>query len=196
MAIAEITKYLQGSEEYTDGVKLYEKFGTDNFLKRLFAKGFGKYNRDRLRSELEKLNQVLQDPPAPAARFTIENSSAYDTLPLEIKELNSKKDSAFKEMRDLHSRLLLMSPRDRSIATFRILDLEKQVKHMWQKLDHYAEHKKIAPEDPLPVIPSSLADLIRRRTNLRCYVSKGRIKYQVELDLIEKKIADAEGKKI
>lgn len=191
MAIAEIDAWLKNGDYFT-AVQLYGRYGKDKFLVSLFSKGPSVYNRDRIRRELEKINQSTGLPTFPASYIP---EGQYAALPTSIKEVKERKDILFKEARDLHSRLLLMKPAERYKAKYRILDLWDEINDLWKLLDTYSATGKLPdPPDPVPIDPElSPVQLIGRRNNLRSYITKGRMKYKAELAAIERKLSELNG---
>ncbi len=174
-------------QDYEKGQSLYDSLGDDSFLKYLFSTGDTPYNRIRLEEELRKIKIQLDALNISAAPYTIPgkgkktNQKFVDTyskdeyagLPEEVQSLNEQKRVEHTEMSNLHSRLEDMKTNeDRRKAGVRIKHLEKSLKEIWEKLDYYAEHKKL-PEAEKPVMKEmTFAQAFTRRNTLRSYISK------------------------
>jgi hypothetical protein len=190
MAIADIDSCLK-SFDYFTATQLYQKYGKDKFLQTLFSKGPSTYNQDRIKRELEALNEK-SDAPGFASSYIPENE--YTLLPESVKNLKFKKDMLFKEATNIHSRLLQMKPKERGKAVFQLLDMWDEIRALWNQLDHYEQHKVLPVEEvPKIALPLSPVALIKRRNNLRSYLTKGRTKYKAELEQIEKKLEELNG---
>lgn len=68
-AMQEINAWLQSSQNFYDGVKLYGTYGKSNFLKTLFASGPTPYNIEKLEAELKA---IAPTPPA-LKKLTVES---------------------------------------------------------------------------------------------------------------------------
>lgn len=186
MAIVEIKEWLQ-SGDYDSGVRLYTKYGSSSVLKKLFAAGPTVYNKEKIRKELSRLNDTLTPPEI---RFKVGKSATeYDALPLPVKKLKEEKDLLFKQMAHLHSRLLDMTEQERGRAAFEILAIDSQLTAIWSRLDEYAKTGKLPEPEKAKAVPDlSPLEIQRRITNLRTYLSKGRVEYQQELDMLVQKL--------
>lgn len=187
MSIQSISIWINSSHDYREGLELLEKYSSNGFLKRVLSKSETDYNRKKLFIELSKLNGDKIEP-----KFKISLPGEYDHLPDQVKDIKQKADAAFKEMRDLHSRLLLLRDNERAQATFRILDLEQICVPLWDQLKYFSEHKKLPLLPGAPKVKEETREhLIIRRNNVRSYISRGQMHYQAELDEINKKLSDA-----
>lgn len=199
MAISDISAYLNNPLSYAQGVELYCKHGSDDFLKSLFKKSETRYNRSRLLKELHLIYSKLSGPEnskQAKQRFSASDTTSYLSLPDQVKKLNEKKNEYYKEMRDLHSQLLHLDKEARYNAAGKILQLSRLVKEIWKSLDHFHIHgdlprgaikAEMIKEEPLK------SDLIEKRNLLRSYVSKGRMWHKPELDRINEILKNWEG---
>lgn len=175
MAIASIEEWIQGTKDYTEGIALFVKYSSNTFLKRNLAKGPTVFNVPKLSLELQLLSDNCQAPvdaPGNKKRFKVETKQQYDSLPDQVKAVKEEERAAFKEMSYLHSRLTQMEQEERKAADFRILALDRICRKLWAKLDYFEEHNKL-PEDPVKEVKvTTAADALKRRNNLRTYISR------------------------
>lgn len=188
MSFQSITKYLLSDQDYKAGIELLNKYSDNSFLKKMLGKGETPYNRKKLIEELRRIEQAT----AKGSAYKVTFGKEYDGLPDEVKELKAKCDAAFKEMRDLHSRLLHFKDKDRAEAAFRILELEAICVPAWADLSHFKRTGKLPKhEKVVPKVKGDTRDgLLRRYYTVRTYISKGLIKYKDELNEIERKLAE------
>jgi hypothetical protein len=175
MAIAEIHSWLQSERAYADGVSLFLKFSSNDFLKKLFVKSQSAFNRDLLKKELEKLSGETASPVQ--VRKTGDKIRAdYYKYPEEIRALIDRKNILHKEMSHLHSRLRSMHQPKRQEAAARIVSIDKELIAIWKQVDAYIASGRL-PEKETPTTcktsPQTLLETIRRRDNLRSYITKG-----------------------
>ena len=193
MAIVHLTAWVDDRESsFEDGLRLYREFGSSSFLLKLFEKGETVYTRDRLRQELTTLSQEIIDNPGllkkeksssipktvsmppPAMVYqrppVPEDTSGY---PEELQKKIALKGSLYKKACWLHSQLLHMKTNDeRKVAAELICKHFTQIDEVWQELDYYAEHKILKNSIGFDFEKMSTYDLIKRKNNLRTYVSK------------------------
>lgn len=146
----EIRAWLE-NQDYTAGVALYEKYGTSDFLKKLFAVGSSQYNRAKL---VEELSDLLPDespvepvsgeePPPPGANY-----ERTITSPIYLK-LCRERDQTFRQI-DQNKYLLDTARSDgtRLKAAQQILRLQRKKQHVYAELDYLMDHG-----EPMPVAP-------------------------------------------
>lgn len=193
MAIVHLTAWVEDRESsYEDGLRLYREFGSSSFLLKLFEKGETVYTRERLREELTTLSQeiienpdllqkkgrttktvsseplppieVYQRPPVP------ENTSGY---PEELQKKIALKGSLYKKCCFMHSQLLHMKSNDERKVAAEFIDSNfKKMQEIWDELDYYAEHKVLKSSIGYQFEKMTTYELIKRKNNLRTYISK------------------------
>ncbi|SFC95165.1 hypothetical protein SAMN05421780_1147 [Flexibacter flexilis DSM 6793] len=138
--------------DYGVGLHLYELYGQNATLKRMFAKGKNTYNAQKLRAELERIVEAFQ-PLAEAAtaipRREIRSVERIENAPEEIAALEKKWRSLYAEMAFLHSKLDSCQRDDeRGTMALRILSLDKEINEIIDQLSYYKQHGKLP--DPMP----------------------------------------------
>jgi hypothetical protein len=193
-----IVEWLRGDRNYDRGRQLYEELGDDVFLKRLFAMGSTVFNREKLEATLRKMVHGTGDGAAGPkevmpgkVKYQEPTNKEFEQLPEDVRKLKKEGDLLFKEMSHLHSRLMDMKDEERGAAALRILALAKELRSIWSKLDHYAEHGKLPDAVKVEVKAMSVAEAMVRRNTLRSYLSRNpdsvkAEKWKAELEGCEK----------
>ena len=175
MKLADVAKWLEGTQDYSTGVELLEHFSNNKFLIRILKKGPTEFNRDKLEEALQLI--AKKNPEAKKktkGKFEIRSAEQYDSLPEKVRKLTVEKDAIYKEMSFLHSQLeLYKTDKERGAAALRVLDLDDQVKSIWKKLDYYEVHGKLPSEPEIPEVKNMApAEMMQRRNSLRSYISR------------------------
>lgn len=161
-----IRAYLQGPKEWSEGYVLYQQFGKNRALKRIFEKsGQTSYNHQRLIDELRLLvPDEKQEKKAEANRLDALAKDDPRIIPL------------YRERQHLHAQLMVL-PNDlqRKQAAFRIVEITR----LLDKLQ--------AGEVPLENrIPQSEGDILKKLLNNRSYISKNKGKPEKQRQVQER----------
>ncbi|MBA3899387.1 MAG: hypothetical protein H0X62_04115 [Bacteroidetes bacterium] len=146
----EIRQFLQSEKDYKTGILLYQKWGKNDTLKRVFARGESSFNKKKLLAELEKLAPVK---PVRSEASPIISKSSYDDpalVPL------------YREQSMLHNQLTRMSREERKTAAFRILNIADEIEGI-------ARGTVKVLENVLPDSPLAMQKLL---LNNRSYISR------------------------
>jgi len=166
--IQEIEAWLQGPV-YWDGVELYEKYGSSDMLKRMFAGSGDSFNKKKLASELTIILEEARAKQAitPAAEE-----------PAEIKELRTQANSLMDQRSALKERARIIiaggvkeGPELREIAHSLAFGIKSQLDGIFGRI-RYCQLNGSLP-DPGPVALLTVADMVKRRNTLRTYLSRG-----------------------
>jgi hypothetical protein len=191
MAIVPLTDWLEGPKDFAEGVKLYNLYGGNKFLKILFANGENAHSRQKLHEQLLELNRSCNEAPlldstlakAPTGKAThfLRLAVEHDKLPADLQAKNILKGELYREAGKLHSGLLDMKTDDaRREAAKTIVENFKEIDGIWVELDRFqspgAEAVTLKPEEELAMIASD--SLITQRNNLRANISKARKKLE------------------
>lgn len=165
-----IEQWLKGSKNFIIGRTLYNRFGTDQKLKDLLAKGESAF----VKQELQKALQAIVDTGVrnivkPATRALEEMPVSFDPVLQSIAEewkpkymrmnlLRHKLDE-YGEKNDLVSRTACHE------LCKQILQLEKEINFEWDRKDHYETHGRLADvkekDVEIPTDPVKLATFIQ-----------------------------------
>jgi len=161
-----IRAYLQGPKEWSEGYVLFQQFGKNRALKRIFEKsGQTSYNHQRLIDELRLLvPDEKQEKKAEANRLDAVAKDDPRIIPL------------YRERQHLHAQLMVL-PNDlqRKQAAFRIVEITR----LLDKLQ--------AGEVPLENrIPQSEGDILKKLLNNRSYISKNKGKPEKQRQVQER----------
>lgn len=189
MAIASITRWLDGSRDYKEGRSLYEQYGTDPVVLAIIGSGSGTYHFSILRDALIKLNEQANIQPkpivVPEVVLTQRDTKASPDLlgaPDEIWQVRADKNLAYAEARALFERVRVMDSRDhRRDAALVILDKMDQVAEAWQILDEWKATGRVREiskkQTTKDVSELSLSELIKQEKNLQTYISKAKKRF-------------------
>jgi uncharacterized small protein (DUF1192 family) len=195
----QINAWLNSERNYQQGVALYERYGSSATQKRLLRKGGEtKKNLDILVYELGKLNAstVIIQPVRPIAKpLVVKEKKPPAILPRtnipEGKRPNTPEADQVKQMAidklkvqsNLQSTLHLLDTKEkRQDAADQIISLDKEIRDLYERLDHFNKHGVLPPEKKTPELPvkdvstMSVDELYRRRGTLQTYISRYKIK--------------------
>lgn len=188
-AIEEIEKWFE-SEIYYEGVQLYQKYGTNDYLKKFFNDGTERHRRALLSTELKELLEHLQ----------LEAQQKADARPSELQQLLREAGSLMDERTALKERARqlierkLDTPQELGEIALEIMQrITPRLDEIFGLRDFYEANGYLPETAALAV--QSISDLYTRRNTLRTYLSRtapnGSPKRQLwlnELFAIEQKI--------
>lgn len=193
--IAEINKWIENGSRYQEGILLYEKFGSDNFLKLLFSRGEKELTKKMLNEALLKLlssgpdqddQQLPQENQAPTPAQEEPKPTAYQSTqpsanPPELLKVISQINSTYAEIRGLHPFLSTLPEGEelRALAE-NISRMGKKNAELWQRRNFINEHgHDFIDTEPLKPVMVDL-NLITAREQIRKSLNKAenRIKKQ------------------
>jgi hypothetical protein len=186
--MTQIEHWLNSDRNYDSGTLLYNLYGNNHNLKRVFMRGPDEYNIEKLASELGEIkhlgNQVvpvivtapLPDQPATPVIPT------YDRQVLLVSEKPAKYDELHKLWKDAYKNASYLqqhklgkdqSKEVRAEAAKEIMDLfGKVITPAWDQLAHFDEYGTF-PEEIVEVkVYETEVDILKRRNNLRTYITK------------------------
>jgi chromatin segregation and condensation protein Rec8/ScpA/Scc1 (kleisin family) len=145
----EIKAWLHGPKFFPQGVALYEQYGSNSVLKRMFALGESVYNRRKLQEAMESLlGQPTRD----------ENTDKTATVTPEIPEkplleskqrllenLDAQWKPLYKKASYLHSQLEHVTRPERLAYSLTILSLFKQIQSYWNQKKYVEQHEALPP---------------------------------------------------
>jgi hypothetical protein len=195
--VNEIKAWIKSSCKFVDGVQLYQKYGTNESLKKLFALGESPYNKKKLHQELEQilnnapkqlnvLEQIKQKPaPAPVSSYPEPVQSWYKSA-LELLDLNKDRKTKlgllmeealqkYNPEKQINKLNAFLKERGSEQLVHEHLDSCFREGKLWEKISYWRKTGKLPPEEP--VIPSAIImmdmhNLILRRNVLRSRISQ------------------------
>jgi hypothetical protein len=211
--MTEIEAWIQGARNYDEGLILYNQYGKNHNLKRVFMRGPDEYNIEKLLSELEQLREMgrpVITAPAPETKMDIPQvaTANYEDRshlivqdkPAKHKELHDQWRKAYKEASHIHQTQLVMEmhKNERGEAAGRIIHLfENIIAPCWDQLDHFEKYGSWPESQVETKTYETPAEILTRRNTLRTYIarSKGDPKkitkieaWQNELDVLNEKL--------
>lgn len=144
MKIQEIEKWLETPTDYSAGLDLYVKYGTDETLKKILSFGETQFNRDKLYDGLEAIAKESQVPQPAKPK---ERPQATD-LPPELAERYEQSMEWYKRLATLKANLkYLKDPEERRKTCLYIAtNYAAMVKPGFQAVDHYRETGELPPK--------------------------------------------------
>ncbi|WP_428663487.1 hypothetical protein [Runella sp.] len=191
--IEEITAWLE-NEMYYEGVQLYQKYGSNAYLKKFFNDGTENHRRNLLTTELKELLT------ATVATVTAKEAARPDVVQILMREAGSLMDerTALKERARLIIERKIDTEAELSEIVLRIMQgINPRLDEIFGLRDFYDANGYL-PETAAVAV-QSVSELINRRNTLRTYLSrtakKGSPKrqlWQSELFGIEQKLKTLE----
>lgn len=134
--------------DYDEGVALYLKHGTSDFLKKLFQSQRNEFTKRKLHEELAKLipnyiDEIIDEPqavePTPEEPKPKQNQFIITKLQHELKQIYRRIDNnRFQLLRAINNRT-------RKEYAFQILFLHRKKLAVYEQLDYYHEHGALPP---------------------------------------------------
>ncbi len=156
-----ITEWFK-NPNYLIGVEIYRRFGSNSFLKNVFATGYSQYNFSRLKDELSQLQLKQADFVAPTVQITIPKTkeiSPSDSVnaPSEIKQAIEERKNLYAEARVLKFQLPTIEDQEQRFQNcLKIKQNFIRIAALWELTNFYDKHERL-PEI-IQKVESSLDD--------------------------------------
>lgn len=210
----EITKWLIG-KDYQEGVKLYEKYGTNKAYLKWYKVGKNSVSYKSLIDELKKLENVIKTTPQPQKEVEIiQGKSLFskpkiqekelksilpsdrDDAPEDVKKMVARRKELYQQGNRLHAiASTTKDENERAIVAVKIVLTFDELEELWRKSHFYDLHLKLPIE--VPEIDLKITEgesLLKRLNTLRTYrtkCNKGILKAE-RLPIIEAEIHELE----
>lgn len=115
MQLQDLYNWIDSPQDFYQGVELYNKYGSSEFLKKLFAKGESSFTVSKLE---ESINDIIEqykkenlslnnekDPEPQKKRYTQKVFNIADPIPNQLQLLKNEKAILFKELLQLRKEL-------------------------------------------------------------------------------------------
>lgn len=179
--LTEINKWIESGSDYQQGVRLFDQYGSDNFLKRLFQRRESTFYKQKLTEALSALisaeQDLLDDSPEPVVMPGEISIPAETLLPAgetpELLKVISQINANYTEIRGLHPYLSLLPEGDelRDLAE-NIKRLGRRNAELWQRRNYINEHGSDIIEIS-PAIPVMIdLNLLNEREQVRKSLNK------------------------
>jgi hypothetical protein len=166
--IKEIENWLS-EPVYWTGVELYEKYGENDRLKKMFSTSADSYNKKKI---AQLLTEILE------ATRLIEQQKPKNQLPPEVQLLQNAANSLMDERSALKERARMLvaqgikeGPELAEIANNLAFGIKNQLDSIYARIQ-YAQMNGSLPETDAAAA-MSIAEMIKRRNTLRTYLSRG-----------------------
>lgn len=185
----DVLDWLQNPTDYNVGLALFRALSPKAPILLVLQSGETTYNTIRLKRELEQLARAKSEisKPVPTASPVSVPAFKQKNLGIHLKKgaYPPQLHPAYDRLMDLYAMVDVLHPRlellwngnrKQCIESVRaIVDAWNEIKGIYRILDYWTENKRILPndyEEKPNTIPATVEDLIRRRNNLRTYISK------------------------
>ena len=153
---------------YWDGVEIYREHGTLAYLKSYLQNGSEPHRKKLLTDELTKMRDAL------AEQIEQEEEAMPAVLSDRTKYARSLMDERFalkERARLLYSKGITEGNELREIASRIVTEINTELDEI-QGMEAFWKANKFMPESA-PVAVMNIAELVKRRNNLRTYISRG-----------------------
>lgn len=170
----EIKSWIERGANYQEGVSLYDQYGDSSYLKSLFPRNDGSYNRKKLLQELSEIAGEQEDiepalpieqPIADPVTLEVHNLVSEDPQDATIQPpalliLKKQINDTWAELRGLHPYLTIYPPGQQlHQLQLQIVKLARKNAELYTKLDHYHEHGELPHlNQPVPK-PALMIDI-------------------------------------
>ena len=175
--------WLNSDREYQKGLEILKEAKASSIILKLLAKGKSFYNNRLLIKELEKLAE--KDKPKPLPKYQTEKplapkiSIASNDVPPEIVEIKKALQEQYAIVNHFHPLMDAYYNRDRKKSFEVKIAIQKaweEIEELWRIVNYWKENKVLLPnkysKDPAPQEELSKVDLLKRRNNIRTYISR------------------------
>ena len=172
----DIKAWLHSDGLYADGLVLYLRYGTNEFLKKRFQSR-DEYSKKKLAEELEKLI-VTPSIPSQAKRKSDSPQINSEADHLKYLSLLKKRDEVVKQIERNMSVLDLSTAKDVVFETAKqVLKLHKRKTELWAVIDFYQDHgcfeqpalpKQISKEKEIQLLYQAISKADKRLQNDNC----------------------------
>lgn len=213
----DVINWLENPTDYSVGLSLLIAQTPNAPILLVLQSGESTYNTIRLKRELEQLVQgrsskpeTREAVPPPSPPPTIFQAPNYSGRHKPIGHYPPQLHPAYERLMKLYAMVDILHPRlevlwgsDRKQCTENVRALVNawdEIKGIYRILDYWTENKRVLPndyEEHPNVLPVTMEDMIRRKMNLRSYISKHKKnpgktieveEWKVELAAIEAKL--------
>lgn len=175
-----IKDWLNSDRNFTVGVALYDTYGTDDLLKKMFAQGFSDIRAKRLFDELLLLKSVTEniiipnEEPQSAPVLVASFAMPEQIVDAEKDPYREKWLPLYQHMNLLrHSLEITTDETQRGKIAHQILDLEQQCMCIWSQRDYYLKTgRELQPESNTAEPVTDYNQLTKRLQLLRSYIAK------------------------
>ncbi len=140
---------------WNEAVSYYDKYGSSNALKNLFALGENAFTRKKLAEELKKIPSIVVPVPSPIrqGKPKIDRTNLPKNLQIEYDKLKS----LIGEISYNNSQLSEDKSAEENLVLVNIISSKvKERRAIWQRLDNYVK----TGIDLVPVVPEKLVDQV------------------------------------
>ena len=180
----EILFWMKADQDYLAGLALYERYTHNTKIGRMLRIGGATVkNRLTLSYELSKIAKHLEAFEKTSAfvkpPVKLETPKPEQPVPPEvttIERLRSEQKMCYKMLDNLHAVLPYREIQERKDISFRILDIDDQLKEITERIAHFETHGVIPAvpvnDESKKVSEMSEAELIIRQNNVRTYIAR------------------------
>lgn len=165
----EINSWIERGTNYQEGVSLYEQYGKDSYLKLIFKRNDGAYNRSKLLEELGELrDKEPEDKPVhkpdPVQVIVSQPQIVETKLPSEeipaLLKLKKDISNTWAQIRGLHPYLSIYPEGDQLYQVqLEIVKLARKNTALYEKLDYYHDHGMLPVIDQPVQKPPLMIDI-------------------------------------
>lgn len=175
MAIAIISNWLDGRQNFDEGFAIYKKYGDNEALVEIFDCGPNRFTIRKLTEALEELNGKLSEEKI------ITEKIDKKTLPADIKILHDNTMNLYKDMATKHQQLDKdMSEDQRKILASEILDADDTISANFEIIDHYHDTGERKPQEikktrrGKEIADMSPVELMNALSSIPTYITKAK----------------------
>lgn len=176
-----IEEFLNNAESnYQDGIKLLKKHGAKPALVTILSIRETQHNWDRLRDELHRIykDEAVAKPEKNRTKSQVTYTTDEVKYPEPLRPAVRKLASLYAIVNHWHPQLDMLWNKDRKKcfeAKMAIQQSWDEIERIWRLVNYYNDHGVILPNKYSPeerYRPRDRAELVKRRNNLRTYISK------------------------
>lgn len=169
-----ISDWIRTGRDYKEGIELLRLNGASQSLLILLSQGENRFTRNKLESEIEKLQSHSSSVEEKQAESLPKPPSNFTESPEEINRLIDERQKLYRANDFIWSNITLeMDEEQRGIACLRILSNRKRIKEIYSKLDYYNTFNEL-PSIGEEKKDKSLFDLQKALHNARANRSKNK----------------------
>jgi hypothetical protein len=177
----EAIDWLNSEKDYDTGIKVLEEAKSSSFLINLLKKGKSFYNCRLLEKEIKAVSEKGKPKPKAPNPKVVQTNLSNSQIPPQLATIKADLEKQYAIVNHLHPLMdaYYNTDRKKSFDTkVAIQKAWKEIEEIWRIINYYKANGVLLPskysKDAAPMDEKDKVELVKRRNNVRTYISKHR----------------------